>query len=72
MTNDIDSPADIDEIQEPAYKVRLPGFLVDEQIGLGEVFKRVTSYVGMQPCGGCERRAASMNGWLVFTNRKKG
>jgi hypothetical protein len=70
MTNNIDSPADINEIQEPTYKVRLPGFLTDEQIGLGDVLKRATSYVGVQPCGGCERRAASLNRWLVFTNRK--
>ncbi|KAB2833390.1 MAG: hypothetical protein F9K48_08530 [Candidatus Brocadia sp.] len=49
------------------YRVRLPGFIADEDIGLGDVMKRVTSAVGIKPCGGCERRAAMLNNWLVFT-----
>ncbi len=49
------------------YRVRLPGFLVEEEVGLGDVIKRVTSTFGIQPCGGCERRAALLNRWLVFS-----
>lgn len=56
---------------EPTRRVRLPGFIVDNQkIGLGDVLKKTTSYFGVQPCGGCERRAAALNVWLVFTNRR--
>ncbi|MCF6154819.1 MAG: hypothetical protein E3K36_06105 [Candidatus Brocadia sp.] len=51
------------------YRVRLPGFIADEEIGLGDVIKRVTSAFGIRPCGGCERRAAALNHWLVFTGR---
>ncbi len=51
------------------YRVRLPGFITDEEIGLGDVIKRVTSAFGIKPCGGCERRAAALNRWLVFTGR---
>lgn len=40
------------------YRARLPGFVSDEEIGLGDVIKRVTSTFGISPCGGCERRAA--------------
>jgi hypothetical protein len=47
--------------------VRLPGFVRDEDIGLGEVVKRVTTSVGIRPCGGCQRRAAAFDRWLVFT-----
>jgi hypothetical protein len=49
------------------HRVRLPGFLLDEEIGLGDVIKRATSYMGIKPCGGCERRAAALNRWMVFT-----
>jgi hypothetical protein len=54
----------------PPHRVRLPGFITDEEIGLGDVIKRTTSYIGLPPCGGCERRAAALNRWLVFTNRR--
>ena len=30
------------------------GFITDEEIGLGDVIKRTTSYFGIQPCGGCD------------------
>jgi hypothetical protein len=51
-------------------RVRLPGFIVNEETGLGDMVKRTTSYLGIQPCGGCERRAAAMNRWIVLTNRR--
>lgn len=53
-----------------AHRVRLPGFITGEEIGFGDVIKRTTSYLGVRPCVGCERRAAALNRWLVFTNRK--
>lgn len=59
-----------DESERPPHRVRLPGFITDEEIGLGDVIKRATSYFGVKPCGGCGRRAAALNRWLVFTNRK--
>jgi hypothetical protein len=62
-----DSP---DKSEPSPHRVRLPGFITDEEIGLGEVIKRATSYLGIQPCGGCNRRAATLNHWLVFTNRQ--
>lgn len=51
------------------HRVRPPGFLFDEEIGLGDVIKRATSYLGIKPCGGCEQRAAVLNRWMVFTNK---
>jgi hypothetical protein len=47
--------------------VRLPGFVRDEEIGLGDAVKRMTYAMGTRPCGGCEARAAALNGWMVFT-----
>ena len=53
----------------PPHRVRLPGFVTDEEIGLGDAIKRATSYIGITPCGGCARRAAALNRWMVFTPR---
>lgn len=55
---------------EPQPRARLPGFVSDEEIGLGDVIKHVTYAFGIRPCGGCERRAAALNRWLVFTGRR--
>jgi hypothetical protein len=62
-----------DESERPprTHQVRLPGFLIEEDVGLGDVVKRATSTVGIRPCGGCERRAAALNRWLVFTGRRQ-
>lgn len=55
--------------QQP-HRVRLPGFITGDEIGLGDVFKRAGSYLGIQLCGNCDRRAAALNRWLVFTHRQ--
>jgi hypothetical protein len=62
----IEDPITTDDTESQAYKVRLPGF-IDEQIGLGDAVKRVAYAMGIKPCGGCERRAAAMNRWMIFT-----
>jgi hypothetical protein len=49
------------------HRVRLPGFLIDEEIGLGDAIERVTYAIGVKPCGGCEKRAAALNQWMHFT-----
>lgn len=49
------------------YRVRIPGFVRDEEIGLGDAVKRMTYAMGIRACGGCEARAAAMNRWMVFT-----
>jgi hypothetical protein len=61
------------EQHEPSTRrVLLPGFITDEDIGLGEVVQHVTSYFGLKPCGACRRRAAELNRWVVFTRRRGG
>jgi len=67
MTKASESSDTPDQSENQPHRVRLPGFITDEEIGLGDVIKRVTSYFGIQPCGGCERRAAALNRWMVFT-----
>ena len=53
------------------HRVRLPGFIHNEDVGLGSVVKRVTSTFGIRLCGGCEQRAAMLNRWLVFTGSRR-
>ena len=53
--------------QHSAHRVRLPGFLIEEKIGLGDLIKKTTYAMGIQPCGGCEKRAAALNRWMTFT-----
>lgn len=59
-----------DKDQTLPHRVRLPGFITEEEIGLGDVVKRATTYLGIRPCGGCERRATALNRWLVFSQRR--
>ncbi len=59
-----------DQNEQLPHRVRLPGFITDEEIGFGDVIKRTTSYFGIKPCGGCERRADALNRLLVFTKRQ--
>lgn len=57
--------------QSQPHRVRLPGFITEEEIGVGDVVKRATYAMGIKPCGGCERRAAALNRWAIFTGRPK-
>jgi hypothetical protein len=50
-------------------QVRLPGFLVEEEIGLGDVIKKATASAGLKPCSGCNKRAAKFNRWVSFRPR---
>lgn len=49
------------------HRIRLPGFLRKEDVGLGDVIKRVTYAMGIPPCQGCEQRAERLNRWVRFT-----
>jgi hypothetical protein len=56
--------------QQP-YKIRLPGFVPEKEIGLGDIIKRATSSIGIKPCGGCQQRADMLNSWFVFKGKTK-
>lgn len=61
------------ELGSEPFRVRLPGFISDQDVvGLGDAIKRVTYAMGIKPCGGCERRAAVLNRWLVFSPWRRG
>jgi len=71
MTKASESNDSLCRSKRVSHRVRLPGFITDEDIGLGDVLKRATSYIGIKPCSSCERRAAALNRWFVFTGRAK-
>lgn len=52
---------------EAPFRVRLPGFVSESEIGLGDVVSRTTSAFGIRPCAGCDRRANTLNRWLVIS-----
>lgn len=59
--------------QPRPHQVKLPGFIIDtidEPLGLGDVIKRATRSLGINPCGGCEGRAAALNRWMVLSGRQ--
>ena len=59
-----------EKIEHQPYRVRLPGFIRDEDIGLGDAIKRATSAIGIRRCRRCEQRAATLNRWLTFSGRR--
>ena len=60
-----------DSAPQPRFQIRLPGFVTDEELGLGDAVKRVGYALGIRPCGGCERRAAALDRWVAFTGDHK-
>ena len=51
---------------------RLPGFVTNHEIGLGDLIKRGTYAVGVKPCEGCQRRAEFLNRRVVFRRGSQG
>ena len=71
MTETIEDNAHPDKGEQLPHRLRLPGFIVNEKIELGNVIKQTTSNFGIQPCAGCEAPiACSLNHWLTFANRR--
>lgn len=71
MNEEKDKSNPTDKTERQPYRVRLPGFITDEEIGLGDVIKRATSTIGIMPCDGCAKRAALLNRWMVFSGRPR-
>lgn len=68
--SDLRSEKEADDAPPPA-RARLPGFLNEDDVGLGDAIARVTRTFGVAPCDRCKRRAAALNQWLVFRGRAR-
>jgi len=55
--------------RDASHQIRLPRFIIEEEIGLGDLIKRVTVAAGFNPCGTCEKRVAVLNRWLTLRAR---
>jgi hypothetical protein len=66
MTRTKPNDADTGRHEHSPRRVHIPRFVSDEDAGLGDVLTRMTRSVGIRPCGGCERRAATLNRWFPF------
>jgi hypothetical protein len=66
---EVRAPASDKQGRRP-YHIRVPGFITDEDIGLGDVIKSMTYAAGIKPCDRCERRAAALNRRLVFSGKR--
>jgi hypothetical protein len=53
------------------FLVRVPGFLTDREVGLGELVTHATSAIGIRPCGGCGKRAQLLNSIVVFSGQHR-
>ena len=54
---------------EPPATIRLPRFVLDEEIGLGSAVSRLAGAAGLRPCGGCAARARSLDRWVRLAPR---
>jgi hypothetical protein len=54
-------------IVRPARRILLPKKFLNGDVGLGDLIKRVTQALGIQPCQPCKRRAEQLNQILVFS-----
>jgi hypothetical protein len=51
-------------------RIRLPGGVVRDEIGLGALLARMTAAAGIPPCADCEKRAAALDHLVVFSSGK--
>lgn len=70
MRRDESEAPKADRSRAAPHRVRLPGFVAETEVGLGDVIKRATSLSGIRPCVPCSERAARLNRWLVFSGRR--
>jgi len=57
--------------QKQPWQFPIPWMRQGQQVGVGDAIKRATSALGIQPCNECQRRAAILNGRLVFVGSRK-
>ena len=51
----------------PKLSIRVPAFVTDESLGLGDAVSRIARAASMSPCGGCDSRRNWLNRWIVFS-----
>lgn len=54
------------------YRIRLPRFLLREDVGLGTAVRRLTTKIGIRACDACQQRAMALDSRVVLTARAAG
>ena len=65
---------DVESATTARFTVSLPGFIAEDEpgtMGAGDLIKRGTSLLGIRPCGGCSRRAETLNRLLQIRTRRR-
>ena len=55
-----------DRVAREPRRMNVPFLSTGKEVGLGEVIKRTTLRLGIQPCDSCNRRASRLDAFLVF------
>ncbi len=55
-----------DPAEHRPLRMRLPGFVGEDAVGLGDAVSRIAQAVGVKPCGGCAQRADWLNRHMIF------
>jgi hypothetical protein len=53
------------------FVLRLPGFIMDEPVGVGDIIKRATAAIGIQPCNSCNQRARALNRFVAVSSTRR-
>lgn len=59
-------PNTLGEREGATERTSIPVPFLGQQVGLGAAIARLTSAVGIQPCGGCKKRAEELDRRFVF------
>ncbi len=57
--------------RKPPQPIRIPIPGLKQPIGLGQTVQRMTSALGIRPCGGCQRRGHTLDRWFVLTPTRR-
>ncbi|GAB4557312.1 MAG: hypothetical protein Tsb0020_01330 [Haliangiales bacterium] len=57
------------KVSRPVLNIPVP---VAKETGLGSAIKTVTRKLGIEPCGGCNQRAAALDRWVGFKPISRG
>jgi len=59
------------ESTKKPVRIPIPWMRRGTALGAGDAIKQATGAIGIQPCGGCQQRAARLNQRIVFVGRRK-
>lgn len=62
-------PVNSDSRRPAKFSIPVPGMRPGQSVGLGSILKRMTSAVGVRPCGGCEGRARRLDRMVRICGR---